>query len=141
MKQTTKLALAAFLNSSAGLLSALAADLSGATPAPADPVEAPAATAEAPAEEKKTRTKKAVVEKPTEPVVEKDAEEPAAEEKPATTGKTYEDMKAVIEPLVKAGQGAAVKAVIAKHSPTGKLVDMDPAKYADFEADIDALSY
>jgi len=139
MKQTTKLALAAFLNSSAGLLSALAADLSGVTPAPA--VTEEPTPAEAPAEEKKPRAKKAVVEKPAEPVVEKDAEEPAAEEKPVTIGKTYDDMKAVIEPLVKADQGAAVKAVIAKHSPTGKLVDMDPAKYADFEADIDALSY
>lgn len=148
MTKETRTALAAFLNASAGLLTAFSASLGSNTAEPAataepvapetpkatrrkaaPPVEAPAAPAEpaAPA-----------AEKPADPI---ESLEPADETEAPATGKTYEDMQKVIEPLVKATRGLEVKKVIAKYSPSGKLVDMDPKHYADFEKDIDALTY
>lgn len=52
----------------------------------------------------------------------------------------FETNKVLIEPLIKSGQGAAVKAVIAKFSTTG-LKDIPADKQDDFEKDIDALTY
>lgn len=47
---------------------------------------------------------------------------------------------ALIEPVVKDGKGAEVKTMIKKHSPTG-LKDLPADKQAQFEADLDALTY
>jgi len=133
MKPTTKLAIAALISALGDTFKAIAAELSGAT-APAETQSDPA-TPEAPAEPAPVKTRK-----PREPKAEKPVEpEPTTTEQPKLNGKTYDDMKAVIEPLVKEGRGAEVKATIAKYSPT--LKEMDPAHYAAFEKDIEALSY
>lgn len=65
--------------------------------------------------------------------------EKPAEEQPVTGGKTIDDMRAFIEPLIKATRGAEVKAVIKKYAPT--LIQMDPKDYPAFEKDIEALLY
>ena len=83
-----------------------------ATPAPAEPEP----TGYAP-----------VAEPPTEP-----APSPAI-------GKTYEELREVIRPLVEQGKGAEVKAVIAKYGTS--LKDLPPATHAAFEKDIEALKY
>lgn len=61
--------------------------------------------------------------------------EPEAEQK---VGKTLEELRALIEPLVKGGQGDEVKKVIAKYAP--KLSEIDPKDHAAFSKDIEALS-
>jgi hypothetical protein len=48
--------------------------------------------------------------------------------------------KALIDPLIKANQGNEVKAIIAKYSKTG-LKDLPAANQAQFEQDIEALTY
>lgn len=48
--------------------------------------------------------------------------------------------KALIDPLIKGNQGAAVKAIIAKHTNGGLLKDLPADKQKEFEADIAALS-
>jgi hypothetical protein len=64
----------------------------------------------------------------------------AEKEEPAkSSGPTLEDLKALIEPLVKGGQGSEVKSAIAKYTD-GKLADMDAKHYAAFLKDIEALS-
>ncbi len=134
MNLTTRTALAQLLAAAGATLNAFAAEL-GATPfTSAEPEAQPETPAEpAPVKTRKPREPKA--EKPVEPVAEPEPEQ----EQPKLNGKTYDDMKAVIEPLVKEGRGAEVKATIAKYSPT--LKEMDPAHYAVFEKDIEALSY
>lgn len=70
--------------------------------------------------------------------------EPPKEEKkeePATpTGKTLDELKALIKPAVEAGAGAEVKKVIVKHGGS-QLSDIPAANHAAFEADIAALVY
>ena len=134
MKPNTRIAIASLLHSAGKVLSALAFEFGG-TEAVGEPETqsnpATAATLEQPVKTRKPREPK--VEKPAEP-------EPVTEPVvPATNGKTYDDMKAVIDPLVKEGRGAEVKAAITKYSPT--LKEMDPSNYAAFEKDIEALSY
>lgn len=70
-------------------------------------------------------------------------EKPPETEQPAetVTGKTYEELQALIRPLVEAGSGAEVKAVIAKYGENLKAVAGKPETHASFEKDITALSY
>lgn len=84
----------------------------------------------------------------------------AAPSEPATTaapiepvnlsGKTIDDMRALIEPLIKGSwngkpqaewqpRGSEVKPIIAKYAPT--LIQMDAKDYPAFEKDIEALLY
>lgn len=65
------------------------------------------------------------------------AEAPAEEEK-KPAGKTIEELRSLIEPLVKDGQGDDVKKVIAKYAP--KLSEIDPKDHAAFLKDIEALN-
>lgn len=65
------------------------------------------------------------------------AEAPAEEEK-KVVGKTIEELRSLIEPLVKGGQGDDVKKVIAKYAP--KLGEIDPKDHGAFQKDIEALS-
>lgn len=58
----------------------------------------------------------------------------------AAAGKTYDELKALIQPLVEAGQGEDVKKVIGKYSSTG-LKDIPAKDHAQFEKDLAALSY
>lgn len=68
--------------------------------------------------------------------------EPAASG--ASSGPTdadrFDGNRALIKPLVEAGQGEEVKKVIAKYSKTG-LKDLPATSQADFVKDIEALSY
>lgn len=80
------------------------------------------------------------------------AEEKAAKEEPVTGGKTYEELQAIIAPVVRgnkekniAPQGPAVKALIQKYvgSPDGVLTQLAtmPQHHAAFIADVEALTY
>lgn len=137
MKPSTKIAIASLLAALGDAFKAFAAELTGATPP-----DAP----ETPQPETPKTTRKPKAEKPA-PVVEttttatEAAAEEAAEETPTGNGKTYEDMRALIEPLVKNGQGADVKKIIAKYSPEGGLKAMDAKHYAAFEKDLAAIEY
>lgn len=55
-------------------------------------------------------------------------------------GKTKEELMAIIQPAVDAGQGAAVKKLIPKHGGTS-LADIPPANQAAFIADVEALVF
>lgn len=57
----------------------------------------------------------------------------------AESDKTIDDMRALIEPLIKAARGAEVKPIILKYAPT--LAQMDAKDYPAFEKDIEALLY
>lgn len=57
------------------------------------------------------------------------------------TGKTYEELQAIIRPLVESGQGADVKKVIAKYGESLKDISTKPQHHTAFEKDIAALSY
>lgn len=58
---------------------------------------------------------------------------------PATTGKTHEELREIIKPLVTEGRGEEVKTVIAKYGASLKEIPAD--KHAAFEKDIQALQY
>ena len=69
------------------------------------------------------------------------AEKPAEEETAAkSSGKTLEELKALIDPLVKGTQGPDVKKIIAKYTD-GKLADIAPKDHDAFVKDIEAISY
>lgn len=57
-----------------------------------------------------------------------------------TDAERFEANRALIKPLVDNNEGEAVKKVIAKYSSSG-LKDIPAAKQADFQKDIEALSY
>lgn len=132
MKQSTKIAIAGLLSAAGSLLNAFAAEFGEGVSETSSP-ETPA-----PKRGKKAAAPAATTEPPADPVV----EPPAVPEEPATTGegKTYEELRALIEPLVKGGQGEEVKKVIAKYSQSG-LKGMEAKHHASFEKDIQALSY
>lgn len=130
MKTTTKIAIASLLSAAGAVLNAFASEYGGGETPEA------AATPEGP----KTR-------KPRTPAAAPAAAEP--EDVQATlqrnaeaeeTGKTYDELRALIAPIVKDGQGEEVKKVIAKYSETG-LKGMEAKHHAAFEKDIQALSY
>lgn len=61
----------------------------------------------------------------------------------AKGGKTLEEMRAIIEPLVKGGQGNDVKACVKKYTEdkaNGVLKDVDPKDYEALAKDLEALS-
>lgn len=128
MKPSTRQAIA-------NLLSALAIEFGASTPEPTAAQPEAAATPE-PAKTKKT---KAAAAAPAEPATPETPAEPAAE---ATTqeGKSYDDLRAIIEPFVKEGRGEEVKKIIAKYS-AGGLKTMEAKHHASFEKDIAALGY
>lgn len=133
MQKTTRIAIAGLLNAAGAVLTAFAVELGGADNAAAP--EAPAAPETAPPKAPKRKAAAAAEpEKPAEP-------EPGDDE---PKGKTYEELKALIEPLVKGGQGPDVKKLIAKYDPDGQppSIKTMPAKnHAAFEKDLATLSY
>jgi hypothetical protein len=138
MKQTTRIAIAGLLSAAGSVLTALASEFN--SEAPASPESAATPTPEP------AKPVKAKKEKPAAPVVEEKPAEPEtpaeSAEEPSASGKTYEDMKAVIAPLVQEGRGEEVKQVIRKHAGAeGTLKTMDPKFYGAFEKDIQALTY
>jgi hypothetical protein len=60
---------------------------------------------------------------------------------PTVTGKTYEELRAIIEGPVKDGKGPDVKAIIAKYATDLKTLATLPQHHAAFEKDMEALSY
>ena len=144
MKPNTRIAIAGLLSAAGAALNAFAAELSGATP-PENPSEPVAETQPEPTKPKRTRAVKEEAPAPTEPTA--PAEEKAApvEAKPAAdetivSEEQYQELRALIEPLVKGGQGADVKTIIAKYSDSGKLREIRAAQKAAFEKDIEAIS-
>lgn len=130
MKQTTRITIAALLHSAGSVLTALAAEFNGD--------DKPQETAATPEEEKPKRGRKAAAaaqpETPAEPAA-------PAQPEPTVTGKTYEELKAIIKPVVEAGQGAEVKAVIAKFAENLKALEGKPEHHEAFEKEIAALVY
>jgi len=89
-----------------------AAPVAPATPPPAAPVEPePQAPAELP-------------------------EEPAAEGEPELTSAA---LLALIQPLIKGGRGAEVKALLSQMGEAKSVSTMHPAYYEDFKAGVEAL--
>lgn len=129
MNNNTRIALAGLLSATGAFINAFAAEIIGnGLPETTDrPAETPAA------KPKKAPKAEKPAEKPAEP--ETAAEEPAAE------GKSYEELRALIEPLVKGGQGEDVKKVIAKYGENLKDIATKPGTHAAFEKDLAALSY
>lgn len=128
MKQTTKVAITGLLSAAASVLTALAAEFGNSAE------EATTTTAE-PASK---RGRKAAAAAPAqEPAPAETAQPDPAE--PEVTGKTYEELRALIKPLVEGGQGAEVKQVIQKYAAS--LKEIQPKDHAAFEKDIAALSY
>lgn len=129
MKNTTKVAIVGLLSAAGSLLNAFALEFAG------DALEA----AEPPAPKKGKKATPPPVETPTETT----ATDVATAEEPVATeggGKTYEELRAIIEPLVKGGQGEEVKKVIAKYSQAG-LKGIEAKHHAAFEKDIQGLAY
>lgn len=132
MKNTTKIALAGLLSAAGSLLNALAAEYSGADA----PESTAAPVAPDPAKPKKAPKAEKPAEKPADPAPTEETTEASAE-----GGKSYEELRALIEPLVKGGQGEDVKKVIAKYGANLKEVSTKPQTHAAFEKDLAALSY
>ena len=142
MKQDTKLALAAALIALAAELTNEETPASAAAPAPTSEPAAPAT----PPTDKPRRGRPPASEKPPEPVKEPEQAAPATEEKKpeqaasaATTETTIDDMRALVQPLVKCSPSriGEVKRVIAKYAET--MIKMEPKDYPAFETDINAL--
>ncbi len=143
MKTNTRIAIAALLSAAGAALNAFAAELNGSggeaqptaspeTPAAEKPVKAPKAP-KAPKETVQPET-------PVTPAEPETPAEPAEE----ATGKTYEELKAAIEPIIKAGQGAEVKKLIAKYDPdaaTPSIRTMPAKNHEAFLKDLAPLSY
>lgn len=108
---------------------------------------------EAPPTKRRGRPPTTATPPPAESPVNPPPTEVAPPNEPAPTGsKTIDDMRALIQPLIK-GQwmpgwkegdpvqprGGEVRPIIEKYAPT--LIQMDPKDYAAFEKDIEALLY
>lgn len=127
-------ALIAIAAAATALAAAATALVSGANPAPSSTSEA-----EPPQEEATAPTRRrgrppgsttAPAETKPEPAAEPEAEKPV--------GKTLDELRALIEPLVKSGQGDEVKKVISKYAP--KLSEIEAKDHAAFAKDIEALN-
>lgn len=66
-----------------------------------------------------------------------------AEQPAAPAGKTVDELKVVIKPMIENDQGDEVKKLIAKHASPGgtKLSDIPVANQAAFIKDVEASSY
>ncbi len=124
MNKNTQLALA-------GFLTALASELSSGEAANT-PTQAPAPTPEPPADpapEPKRRGRPAAP-----------APTPATtEEEPAGDVKTLEELQGICKPLMAAGMGVQLKALVKKHGGQN-LSTLPPENQGAFLADVDELS-
>ncbi len=143
MKQPTRIAIAALLHSAGKALSALAFEFGGVEAAgePATTTE-PSTPAEPPAKTRKPREPKA--EKPVEPAAPAEEASQPEETTEVPSGVMTFELKSLIEPFVKGGQGGEVKKLIAKYNPdsaTPSIKTMPAKNHAAFEKDIQALGY
>lgn len=143
MNNNTRIALAGLLSATGAFINALAAEFGnspsggGVTPEAAQGVDpTPGA-----AKPKKTPKAEKPAEKPAETHAAAAASEETAEQAEKTKAKTYEELKAMIEPLVKNAQGPDVKKVIAKYAVNLQELATKPEHHAAFETDLAALSY
>lgn len=133
MKPNTRIAIAGLLSAAGNLLNAFATEFGAEAPASPEA----AATPEAP---KRGRKAAAAAAATVEPAAQEAAVQEATPE--STEGaKTYEELRAMIQPLVKAGQGEDVKKVIAKYAANLKELETKPEHHAAFEKDLAALAY
>jgi hypothetical protein len=132
MKNTTKVAIAGLLSAAGAVLNALAAEYSGGEVQP-----------EAEAPKRGTRKAAAAAPDPEKPITPAPAETVAEPEALAEGGgKTYDELRALIAPVVKDGQGEEVKKIIKKYAGEGgSLKTLEAKHHAAFEKDIAALSY
>jgi hypothetical protein len=140
MKNTTKVAIAGLLSAAGAVLNAFATEFGSE----AQPETAPAETPKRGT--RKTGTAAALsapfgnAETPATPAPAEAAAEPEAAAE--GEGKTYDELRALIAPVVKDGQGEEVKKIIKKYAGEGGLLKTLEAKHhAAFEKDIAALSY
>lgn len=146
MKTNTRIAIAGLLSAAGSVLTALASEFNNAADCPANAPAEPASPADAPTPVKARKPKAekpAPVEEPAAETTEAAAEEPAAANG-SVEGKTFEELKALIEPFVKAGQGLEVKKLIAKYDPesaTPSIKTMPAKNHAAFERDLAPLGY
>jgi hypothetical protein len=132
MKNTTKVAIAGLISAAGAVLNAFAAEF-GSEAQPE--TEAPKAKRTKPA------APAATVETPATATPETTAEPEIAAE---GEGKTYDELRALIAPIVKQGaeQGEEVKKIIRKYAgENGTLRTLEARHHAAFEKDIQALSY
>lgn len=129
MKPSTKTALAGLLAAAGAVLSALATELRGS-----ETTETPEPTVK---RGRKSNSATPSAESTTAPAEVTITPEPTTTE---PQGKTYEELKALIKPLVEGGKGEAVKAIIKKYSPTG-MKDMEAKHHEAFEKELEELSY
>lgn len=130
MKPTTKIALAGLLSAAGNLLNAFATEFGAEAPASPEAAAAP--------ETPKRGRKPAAAATPAAETAETATDVATPE---STAGKTYEELRALIGPLVKAGQGEDVKKVIAKYAANLKELETKPEHHASFEKDLAALAY
>lgn len=128
MKQTTKVAITGLLSAAASVLTALAAEFGNGAE------EATTTTAEP-----TKRGRKSAAAAPAQEPAPAETAQPESPAEPEVVGKTYEELRALIKPLVEGGQGAEVKQVIQKYAAS--LKEIQPKDHAAFEKDIAALSY
>jgi hypothetical protein len=143
VKPTTRNSIASFLSAAGSLLSALASEFDSTEPA--DNTPAPAPTPK-PRAKKETGTPAAADPSPaaseaatTAASKQVDPAAPEPAEETSAGGKTYEELRALIEPFVKDGKGPEVKKIIAKYGTD--LKSMEAKHHAAFEKDISALGY
>jgi hypothetical protein len=131
MKNTTKVAIAGLLSAAGAVLNAFATEFGGSEAQP---------EAEAPKGKRgKTAAAAPTVETPATAAPETTAEPEAAAE---GEGKTYDELRALIAPVVKDGHGEEVKKIIKKYAGEGgSLKTLEAKHHAAFEKDIAALSY
>lgn len=139
-----KEALIAIAASATALAAAATALVSGETATPTNKRPEPS-TDEAPQQEEtpapttRRRGRPAAVAPAATEEATPEEEAPAKPAAPAKeTGKTLDELRALIEPLVKAGQGDDVKKVITKYA--AKLSEIEAKDHNAFQKDIEALS-
>lgn len=130
MSKNLLLAIAAAFTAAANEIESPAAP-SGDTAAPIKPTESTEGTTEQPKRRGRPLGTTAT-EKPA-PAETGEATDPTDDER-------FQGNRELIAPLVKGGQGEDVKKVIGKYSK-GTLKELPAASQADFEKDIEALSY
>jgi hypothetical protein len=132
MKNTTKVAIAGLLSAAGAVLNAFATEYGGGEAQPeAEPPKAKRGKAAAAAATPAAETAETATDVAAEPEAAVEGE-----------GKTYDELRALIAPVVKDGQGEEVKKIIKKYAGEGgSLKTLEAKHHAAFEKDIAALSY
>lgn len=134
--KATVIALATAASALAGAALAIAEELEGGSPAPAEVGGEPTGDTA----EKKGRGRPAgSTNKPKETTTAEPEKEEKSEPEKNKVGKTYEELQKIIEPAVKDGKSEEIRVLIKKHGGD-KLSMIPPGNHAAFEKDVDALT-